>query len=207
MGKESQKGILIVWRKVIWKGEGFKDDLRCRWGESFICSALTCQPLSQKKKKSYALQSICKMDALTADYCCLKCDLYVWYFIWNKRLSIIDIKFLKWSILCNYKHLCKIFPYKEQILAGQILNEKHFLTANQRKYLIFGNYCFENRLQILIKQADIFLGWNGLYFFNGFVAIIFFQKKMKFRHSTMYTIRKGSGEYTHKHYSILMILS
>lgn len=32
MGKERQRGTKIVQGKVKWKDEGFKDDLRCRWG-------------------------------------------------------------------------------------------------------------------------------------------------------------------------------
>ena len=46
MGKERQRGALIVQGKVKWKGEEFKDDLRYHQVESFSGRLLTCQLLS-----------------------------------------------------------------------------------------------------------------------------------------------------------------
>lgn len=36
MGKERQRGALIVQAKVKWKDEGFRDAFRCRLGQSFV---------------------------------------------------------------------------------------------------------------------------------------------------------------------------
>lgn len=46
MGKERQRGIVIVRGKVRQKAEGCKDDLRSHQGESFIGGGLICQPVT-----------------------------------------------------------------------------------------------------------------------------------------------------------------
>lgn len=46
MGKERQRGAWIAQGKVKWKGKGFKDDLKCQQGESFIDILLTGHPVT-----------------------------------------------------------------------------------------------------------------------------------------------------------------